>query len=78
MYISGMDFLKVSDTENEMDSAKSSLAINGNSLCLDPSFVQSLCNVFPMNLIKTVRYGLHYQMQMGSRGIIRKHENKKT
>ena len=51
-----MDFLKVTDTENEIDSPKSSLAINGNSLCFDPMFVQSLCKVFPINLIKTVRY----------------------
>ena len=57
-----MDFLKVTDTENENenDSPKSRLAINGNSLCFDPIFVQSLCKVFPINLIKTVRY-IHWE-----------------
>ena len=55
-----MDFLKATDPENENDSPKSSLAINGNSLCFDPTFVQSLCKVFPINLIKTVRYSFGY------------------
>ena len=54
-----MDFLREDQSENEMESSKSSLAINGNSLCFDPLFVQSLCKILPINLIKTVRYEIH-------------------
>ena len=55
----GMDFLREAYSEKEMNSSKSSLAINGNSLCFDPFFVQSLCKILPINLIKTVRYEMY-------------------
>ena len=54
-YSSGLDFLRLTVENNENDSANSSVAEDGNSLCFDPHYVQSLCNMQSINLVKTVR-----------------------
>ena len=54
-YFSGLDFLRLTVENNENDAANSSVAEDGNSLCFDPHYVQSLCNLQSINLVKTVR-----------------------
>ena len=54
----GMDRLKEFDLDNENDkNGKNASALaGGNSLCFDSDFVESLCKLHQIKIIKTVRY----------------------
>ena len=54
----GLDRLKASDIiYNENDrNGNTSAVVGGNSLCFDSNFVESMCKLNQVKIIKTVRY----------------------